>query len=499
MAIRQEKYIDITSGVGGKSAVSTRELIARIFTPNPLCKPKTVYEFNDADSVMQFFGASSIEYKHATRYFGFVTKNISKAKKISFFRHLANDINASVESTLEINDYSANGNIVMSLTTSGGGESYDIPMDLGEYDNVNDVANALLLKIQPTVNCTVDVVDGKYIKVSVTTLADGTSARVLEISFSGDVADTIGISANSNPNVAVYVQGLSPMGTASLSDSISDNYGSFYFVGSTITKEEAREVALWNKTKNYKYLYIVGRTGYTNDNGVLVGDVKEWADKDSGIGGITGSALYAYKTTSDCIEAIPAALFATTDYSRANTTKTFMYQQEDAIPAAITNDANANELDALYVNYMGVTQSAGGLIQFIQNGFNMDGVDTAVYCNEVWMKASFWTAIMNLFLAVEKVPANDDGAGQIKTVMMDTITTALRNGTIQPRKNLTITQKVYIGQVLNDTEAWKNVFNDGYVLDIVIEPVNDQYIAKYILVYSKGDAIRKVEGSDILI
>lgn len=504
MAIRQSKYIDITSGVGGKSAVSDRELIARIFTTNALCGFGHVYEFNDADSVMAYFGSSSDEYKYAVKYFGFVSKSISKAKKISFIRWASSAINPYIAGTAQCdtviaNYIGSNGKLKFLL----GETATEVTVSLSGVEDLEGVATAIQTAVAAQwPGSTVAIQNGRVtitLPTSVTEVVNGIEASAVSPE-QHDLATLLGVVKSASPVLSNYGAIETPAEAAARSDGISDNYGSFFFVGTTVpTKTEARAVAEWNHAKNYKYLYIVGRQGYTNAVGGLVGDVTEWADKDTGVGSFVGTTLWAYKSSDDCIESLPAALFATTDYSRANSTKTFMYQQNDSIQAAITNDACANMLDALHVNYMGVTQSAGGLIQFSQDGDNMDGVETSVYCNEVWMKAKFWTAIMNLFLAVEKVPANDDGKGMIKTVMMDTITTALKNGTIQPMKTLNVTQKVYIGQVLNDTDAWKNVYTDGYVLDIVIEQENNRYIAKYILVYSKGDAVRKVEGSDILI
>lgn len=514
MAIRQGKYIDITSGVGGKSAVANREFIARIFTANPLCEYNRVYEFDSADAVMSFFGSSSEEYAHAAKYFGFVSKTISKAKKISFFRWLNKPNPATlygeVNASTDMGAYRAlddGSGIVVKLAITyvapdGDTETDDIIAQMvnDDFTSLSAVANYLKNYIDTTTeyNAECSFVDGKM-RLSVAPRNAEDSRTIIGISFiETPIIRLLGVAPSQSPRMVEYIDTKSPAETASMSDALSDNYGSFYFID-TLTRQQAREIALWNQTKNYKYLYIAASAGYTNDSGGLTGDIELWADKETGLGGIAGTCLLSYKNKNDCIEALASALFATTDYSRTNSTKTFMYQQDDSIPASITNDSCANTLDALFVNYMGITQSAGGLIKFLQNGFNMDGVDSAVYCNEVWMKAGFWTSIMNLFLAVEKVPANDEGAGMIKTVMMDTVTTALRNGTIQPRKNLTVTQKAYIGQILGDTEAWKNVFNNGYVLDITIENVNDQYICKYLLVYSKGDAIRKVEGSDILI
>ena len=57
MAITSNKYVDITSGVGGAAAVGARELLLRLMTANELVPTGSVLlQFSDADSVMNYFG-----------------------------------------------------------------------------------------------------------------------------------------------------------------------------------------------------------------------------------------------------------------------------------------------------------------------------------------------------------------------------------------------------------------------------------------------------------
>lgn len=86
MAIAFTKYVDIVSGVGGGAGVRERDLIARIFTTNVLLDVGTIGEFDTLADVGDFFGTTSEEYKRASFYFGWVSKNITSPKKISFAR-----------------------------------------------------------------------------------------------------------------------------------------------------------------------------------------------------------------------------------------------------------------------------------------------------------------------------------------------------------------------------------------------------------------------------
>jgi hypothetical protein len=80
---------------------------------------------------------------------------------------------------------------------------------------------------------------------------------------------------------------------------------------------------------------------------------------------------------------------------------------------------------------------------------------------------------------------------------------ALLNGTISVGKELDVNDKLFIGNITNDSNAWRKVQVNGYWLDVqIIKVIVDsvtKYKAVYTLIYSKDDVIYKVEGRDILI
>ena len=67
--ISQSQYVAITSGVGGASAATEKELIARLVTDNEKVPSNTVLEFEGIDAVGAYFGTTSDEYKYAAVYF----------------------------------------------------------------------------------------------------------------------------------------------------------------------------------------------------------------------------------------------------------------------------------------------------------------------------------------------------------------------------------------------------------------------------------------------
>jgi len=86
MSISFRKYVDIVSGIGAGAVVARRDLIGRIFSVNPLIPTKSIIEFTDIESVGEYFGTASEEYKRAAFYFGWVSKNITRAKRLGFAR-----------------------------------------------------------------------------------------------------------------------------------------------------------------------------------------------------------------------------------------------------------------------------------------------------------------------------------------------------------------------------------------------------------------------------
>ena len=189
-----------------------------------------------------------------------------------------------------------------------------------------------------------------------------------------------------------------------------------------------------------------------------------------------------------------------------NSVQNYMYQQF-ALSASVSNDTTANTLDNDLINYYGITQEAGQNIAFYQRG-KLQGLDVSpsdinVYANEMWLKDEAGVTIMSLFLNFSQIPANNAGALQIKTVLTDVINQAIDNGTIEAGKTLSTQQRLFITELTNDDNAFQQVQSVGYWLNVVIESfivgTSTEFKAVYTLIYSKDDAIRKVEGQHVII
>ena len=102
MSIPMKKYVAITSAEANTNGAVRKELIARIFTTNPLFAANTVYEFTDSSDVADFAGTSSIEAKIASAYFSWISKTANQAKKISYMRYSTEPLAPFIYSTNKI-------------------------------------------------------------------------------------------------------------------------------------------------------------------------------------------------------------------------------------------------------------------------------------------------------------------------------------------------------------------------------------------------------------
>jgi hypothetical protein len=493
------KYVDITSGVGAGAGVRLRDLIGRLFTTNELVPTKSLVEFTTVEEVGDYFGTSSEEYKRAQFYFSFISKSITRAKRIAFARWAdvatAPQVFGTTHASLATLEAIEDGSFTISL---GGTENEVTLLDFSGALSLAAVAAIIQTAIRA------EEVDALWASATVTYDAtrnafnfEGGATGVNAITVSAGVTGTniltlFGWGAGAILSDGVAIETVTD--TLTESSEATNNFGSFLFMP-TLTIEEIEEAAAWNATQNILYQYMVPVA--KSDAVTYYAALQNYA----------GVAVTVSETADEYPEMIPMTLLAATDYTRRNSTQNYMYQIFNVTPS-VTNTTESNNLDAQRVNYYGRTQTAGQFIDFYQRGLLMglpvNPSDQNVYANEQWLKDAAGASIMELLLNLPKVSANARGRGQLLSQLQSVINQALFNGTISVGKELTNTQKLYISELSGDPQAWQQVVSIGYWIDAVIErrvSISDavEYVAVYTLIYSKDDTIRKVEGSHVLI
>jgi hypothetical protein len=510
MAIKFTKYIDITSGVGGAESVTERELIGRLFTANTLLPSNSIIEFTDKDEVGAYFGTTSTEYKRASFYFDRISKSITKAKKISFARWVDADTAAMIfgkKLTATLATFTAIADASFTLTIGA------VSNNIGPIDFTGAVSLAAVATLIQTAIRTETGLQW----TAATVTYDNTRGGFNLVTGDDSVNALISVSAGTTgTNIATtmgwFPEAINGIGGAIWSDgqteqtitdiltdstAISDNFGSFLFMPS-LTLDQVTEAAIWNDGENVKFMYCIP-----------VPDLATAQTYEAALIDYAGSGLTVTPAdvTNEYPEMCPMTLMAETDYTQPNATINYMFQ-EFALTPSVTDTTTSDQYDAIRVNYYGQTQTAGRTRSFYQRGKLMGGstapVDMNTYANEVWLKDSSGVSLMNLLLAVEKIPANLQGVGQVLTILQGVIDRALSNGVISVGGVLNDTQKAYITQITQDPKAWYKVQNVGYWVNCTIVTQTDQtsaieYVIKYTIVYKKDDVIRKVIGTDILI
>lgn len=501
MPISQNKYVSITSSQGGQTTAGRKDLILRLFTDNELFPMETVLEFTDSASVAAFAGADSKEAKIASAYFGWVSKQTNKAKKISFMRYSKDATKPYLRSACQLPSITELKTITDgSMTLSMGGVSYEAKnITFAEISSYADVA----AKIQAAVQANEG--GGTLWTAATVTFAASNSAFILQGGEAGanvityatpasegtDIATLIGWTATKDAVVSNGTNAGNITDTLNKSVGISNNFASFAFTAD-IDDDELEPIGAFCDTQNNEYMFVFDVDSANYNDRITI------AKKHSGM-----CANYLDMSADLPAYLMPATILAATDYDKVNGTVNYMYQQFENQAVAVDSDEVANKLDALNVNYNGQTQKSGTKLEFYQDGYLADGMDIGVYANEIWLKDAMATSVLNLLIALDKLPANTDGISLLEGCLHDVITDAKSNGTISAEKELTSEQKAYITQYTGDDSAWQTVYLNGFTLDVSLNQDTSsgktKYIAEYSLLYSKGDSIRKIDGTHTLI
>lgn len=499
MSINQKKYIDVTSGVGGEAEAGRKSLGARLLTGNALLPTGRVLEFANAAEVGAYFGTASKEYAFAAKYFGFISKAITRADRISFARYTlsaAAPVLRAVKSETALAKWQEITDGSMVVTING------VPFQIAATNfssaaTLNDVAGLVQSAIRAN-NAAGEVWEQAAVTYANNVFVlTGGEAGAISIDFAKAPTGGVDISAMLGWNQAampVISHGAEAETITEALDRIADlsnNFGSFAFLENASTAQIA-EAAVWCDLQNVQYMFSVNVTP------------TDYLQLRDAVKGKNGVAL-TYDINDSMAFFMPMALMASTDYDRVNGVINYMYQSFNGETPSVTTTALSDALDAESINYLGQTQQAGKQITFYQRGFLQGEIaDMGVFANEVWLKDALLTQWLNMFMALNKIPANDAGIDRMRTAAQSVMDEAKDNGTILPGKTLTLVQKAYITEQTGDGDAWRQVFDQGYWLRPVLQQRLNaggevEYYLNYVLIYSKGDSIRKVEGSNILI
>lgn len=501
MAISMTRFVDITSGIGAGVRVAGRDLIGRLFTTSTLVPVDTEVTFENAADMADFFGSDSELYKRGAFYFGFISKTQVRARKISVCRYTPEAVAPTLRGVLPapaLETFQAISDGSLALTI--GGNRHEITelnfMGAVSYADVASVLEAGLRAADEggMFACCTVAFDARTKTFLFTGGSDGDRemAHASNAEYGSPLAAQLRWNSGSG---AIASNGKNATGVTDAlnhSTDASNNYGSFLFL-ENLTLDQMEEAARFAHLSNIQFIYCQRV------------DAENYADARERLKDYSGTALTIHDPANagEFDEMCPMILLAATDYSRLNGTLNYMFHQFGIAPK-VTDNATADLFDAARINYYGRTQQAGQLIDFYMRGVLQGDIqDMNVYANEMWFKDRAGADIMSLQLNLPEIAANDEGIAKLTGCLQNVIGMALNNGAISIGKPLNHTQKTFIREITGDDLAWVQVQSLGYWLKFSLEEVTAadrvEWVARYLLVYSKKDAIRKVEGTHSLI
>ena len=502
MPIPFNRYVMITSGVGGGGEVARRDLIARFYTTDADLPTGTVMEFRDAESVGDFFGTDSEEFLRSQFYFGFTSKLITRPSLISFYRW--------VDSAAAATIYGGRHALLTALqaVTSGtfdltiGDSTQSVTaLDFSSATDLSDIAATLQERIRTLSGsefngATVTFNAGRD-RFELVAGATGANAISTSAGSSDDAADSLGLLSDTMG--VIFSAGADEQTiTEALSQSvqISNNFGSFAFIPE-LTQEQVVEAATWNNGQNNLFQYHVPISA-ANASAYSMALI-----------GLSGTAITLDpEVDGEWPELLPMAVLASTDYTRRNSTQNYMFQVANLTPSVRTQ-SDADLYDGQRINYYGETQTAGQFRRFYQRGVLTGDpatvpVDIGVYSNEQWLKDDAGARIMSVLLSQSSVPANQTGRGEMLAIIQSTIDQAVLNGTIQTGTTITDTQRLFITERSGDELAYQQVQTIGYWINAEIQRTTTtdgrtEFKVDYDLIYTVDNNIRSVCGTHTLI
>lgn len=502
MAISMKKYVDIKSAINTTRTATEKDLIARIFTTSASLT-EDVVECETLADVGEIFATSSDEYKIASKYFNFINKYARSPKKISFAKDYSDGAYASVTSPM----LTTSGDLeslkgffsskTITVTLNGVGTNIDVSISSAVITSVSVIVSNIVTAINTALTTA---------EIPVTCSKVGSATDEAKIKFeanekengslvlSGVGAELLKVNVGSNPTI---VNGVAEGYTNAfeMSYQTNNNFATFVFLGLDDSTDIATLADYVKQNHQSEFMMIVPVTSVN------------YSTIQSATATIDGVSLELCGATEDEGKfnfVLPMAITATTDYNKENGTVNYMYTQDSNMKVVVDDDTTANTYDNVKVNYYGRTQQAGQKLAFYQNGVLQGNYqDQNIFVNEIWLKDALTTKYINYMLATPNWYANKAGQAIGQSLAMDVIDRAKLNGTITTEKEISEADKVYIYNITANEDAWRQIYQEGFYLATVIEKKTisgqETYVFSYMLLYSKGDSIKKVEGLDILI
>lgn len=420
----------------------------------PLSSP--VLQFANADSVGDFFGLESAEYKAASIYFLGYNNSFAKPRHLMFARRVdtaaaAYIRGAGYRGTLETLKLITSGTMTININ---GSDVTVSGVDFSAATSYSDIASILQTALQAE-SAAVTVEYSSLTKAwTITSTATG-EGQIIGYG-EGNIAESLGLTAAAGAVLSAGSDALTTTANMALIKEQTQNWVSFTELYEA-TQDEHLGLSAWANSQGIEYLYV----GWSAEAALLVqGSTADIASKIKAA---------EYGATEIVYDNVNVAVFllgaiASVAWERYQGTINYAFKSVDGVAATVTNQTDADVLLSKGVSFVGNFATRNDAFTFFYDGkmFGRYGYVDA-FVNTVWLKNVMQVSILNGLTQAGRVPYNDRGYALIRAWLQDPINRALNNGVIDAGVSLSESQKA---QIYNETgkDLSTELYTKGYAI-----------------------------------
>lgn len=420
----------------------------------PLSAP--VLQFANADTVGDFFGLESDEYKAASIYFLGYNNSFAKPRHLMIARRVKTAVGAYLRGAQYTGDLAT-----LKLITAGtltveinGSDVAITAVDLSSATSYSDVATT----IQTALAAELTGVTVTYSSLTGAFQINGPSTGTAQtIAYAtGTLATALNLTADAGAILSQGSDALTQTENMALIKEQTQNWVSFTTLY-TADQDEHLGLSAWASSQGIEYLYV----GWTAEAALLVqGSTTTIADKIKAAE--YGATALVYDNVN--IAAFVLGSIASVNWERYQGTINYAFKKVDGVAASVTNQTDADLLLEKGVSFMGNFATRNDDFTFFYDAqmFGDYGYIDA-FVNTVWLKNVMQVSIMNGLTQVGRVPYNERGYALIRAWLQDPINRGVNNGVIDAGVVMSESQKA---QVYNETgkDLSTELFTNGYAV-----------------------------------
>lgn len=453
--------------------------------------------FATADDVANYFGADSVEYKVAVKYFLGYNNSFSKPRDFI----VAKRVKESEAAWLRSKPFT--GKLESLKTISDGSLSLEIDgvvvnatgINLSSDTSFSNVAQTIQTAIASTVSgvsVTFSSLNNSFTITSPTVGSESSITYAVPAETGIDLATMLGLTENSG---AVISQGSDSVTVAENFRRVrllTDNWVTFTTAWQA-TPEEALEYAQWAGDQGVDYLYVC----WSRDKMILgTGESVASALEEGNVGAT--AAVFGDVEHAAFIMACAASI----NWNRLNGTINFAFKSQDGLVSTVDGASDASKLNEKRWSYYGTHATRNDQFTFLYDG-QMYGAYRYIdpYINAVWFKNVLQVSIMNGLTMAGRVPYNDLGYTMIRAWCIDPINRALYNGVINVGVTVSESQKA---QMLQETgvDISEELFRNGYYLQVAEPSASIRATREspdVYLYYTYGGSVNKITVASTVV